>query len=107
MVRKGPGLFEYLDESNTINYDPFAKTLDYSLSDEEKEIFSGIENDEERIVAEEVYGKLRGPKEVDSLKTITDAIGSSWNKINRESITIMTGEVGMELFDKAIKRLFK
>jgi len=107
MVRKGPGLFEYLDESNTINYDPFAKTLDYSLSDEEKEIFSGIENDEERIVAEEVYGKLRGPKEVDPLKTITDAIGSSWNRANRESITIITGEVGMELFDKEIKRLFK
>lgn len=75
----GPGLFEILEDSNLILYDPLAD-VDYVLTDEEHRKFDSIEGmtKEEIENAKKTYIKLKGPQPNNSMEKMVEMIKQLW-----------------------------
>jgi hypothetical protein len=59
----GPGLFEFIDDTNAVPYNPGIRMVDYKLTDEEHAMFDSMDDTPENIdMAKKGYSKLKGPK---------------------------------------------
>ena len=105
--KKGPGLFEFMEEGTQIAYSPGATTeVPYELSAEEHEMFDNSPGTREEIEeAKSVYKGLKDPTQKSGIDEIVKAMQEIWfDKVPKpeREIVIGTNQAGLELFDKAL-----